>query len=268
MRAKARKTGTTLTEMTIVVAGIGLLAFLGLPGVRAFLRSFESEGGTRAKISAALASARAIAAKEQRYAGIRFQKAYNPADPDNAQYMVFIVQDPEIGAYGFGFRAVDGLEPIKLAEAVGVMDLTIVTDRNEQNPVNSAQVRLDEAVVTDALKDTLMGADLGRTDTTTFSIVFSPSGKLVIHGIQVRRRSDNDDVFNADLNIGMFYEDENGGVDLGAEPSRNSFIIYDRKEFRKAYDKVPSQGYSGYLVRLIPEKIYINPYTGTMISKD
>ena len=76
-----------------------------------------------------------------------------------------------------------------------------------------------------------------------------------------------------DAGIAMFYQDDYYGVlnnpygdlGLGPEPSRRSFVIYDRQEFRRAYQI--GQAYSGYLQRLLPDAIYINPYTGTMIEK-
>ncbi|UCC22498.1 MAG: hypothetical protein JSW23_00025, partial [Planctomycetota bacterium] len=90
MRARSRQSAVTLTEMTVVVAAVALLVVFGLPAIRTFISSFESEGGARTLISAALASARAIAAREQHYVGIRFQKAYHPRDPlEAAQYMIF-----------------------------------------------------------------------------------------------------------------------------------------------------------------------------------
>ncbi len=287
MKTRYKQSGRTLAEMTVVIAAIVLLGSFGLPAIRTFLDSFESGAGARPVISAALASARAIAAREQKYAGIRFQKAYQPEDSlENSQYMVFIVQDPSIGAYFF--RAVEGLKPIKLPDSLGVMDLTIVTNRNVSNPVNSQQARLDDPSFTPAQKDNWLSNISALTDTTTFSIIFSPSGKLVIHGIRIRNRDGRtevteipgismDDTFNTLTKIanpvnpvGMFIQDDYFGGSypdhgLGPEPSRRSFVIYDRQEFKRAYDI--GRAYSGYLVKLIPDVIYINPYTGTMIEK-
>jgi hypothetical protein len=291
MKTANKQSGRTLVEMAIVIAAIVLLGGLGLPAIRTFLDSFESGAGARPVISAALASARAIAAREQRYAGIRFQKAYNPADPlnplKNDQYMVFIVQDPSIG--GYFFRAVEGLEPIKMPDNLGVMDFTIVVDRNDRNPVNpNDQRELDNPLLTNIDKDNLTNEPHELTDTTTFSIIFSPSGKLVIHGVRIRNRDgrteatetpniSRDDTFNTLTKIanpvnpvGMFIQDDYFGGSypnhgLGPEPSRRRFIIYDRREFKQAYEK--GRAYSDYLVKLIPEVTYINPYTGTMIEK-
>ena len=243
------KHGLTLTEMVVVVSIVAVFTVLGLPAIRAFIRSVESEGGAKAMISASLASGRAIAAKEQHYAGIRFQNKYQE-DGKGCQYMIFIINDTEIGpgkAGNLGCRAVEGVEPIKLPDSVGVMDLR--KNYNEE------------------VRDVISEADFN--DTTTFSILFSPSGKLVIHKLWVRNRdnandsSSKDDIFNTETNIrdnkiGMFLQDESSDI----EPSRNSFIIYDKTIFEKV-DK--NRRYNDYLRDL--EVVYINPYTGTMIEK-
>ena len=269
MNAKSRQSGVTLTEMTAVVAVIALLVTFGLPAIRTLHSSFESGASVRAMISAGLASARAIAASQQHYAGIRFQKAYNPGDPEQleaSQYMIFIVHDFGRTGLANGFRAVEGLKPIKLPDSVGVMDLRYRT--NNLDPRYSGDELIDE--------DGDITADVLR-DTTAFSVIFSPSGKMVIHDVRIRNKdgettdASNDDIFNTESNVtntenpvGMFIQDDYGDLGLGQELSRNSFIIYDRKEFKQAYEK--GQGYSDCLVELVP--IYINPYTGTMISVD
>lgn len=268
MKTRYKQSGRTLAEMAVVIAAIVLLGSFGLPAVRAFLDSFESGASAKSVISAALASARAIAAKEQRYAGIRFQKAYHPdapLDPLKApQYMIFIVQDPEILAWGF--RAVEGLQPIKLPDSLGVMDSDLI--QQKVNLVPGWEPSNDPTAL---------------TDLTAFSIIFSPSGKLVIHDVRIRNRDgiympDNsipaevslDDVFNSELNIinfnvGMFVQDDYASLGLVQESSRRSFVIYDRREFKRAYQQ--GRAYSGYLWKLVPDAIYINPYMGTMIEK-
>jgi type II secretory pathway pseudopilin PulG len=288
------KRGLTLTEMTVVIVTIALLVALGLPAIRAFLDSFESGSGAKSTISAALASARAIAAREQRYAGVRFQKRYDPKGLLGAsQYMILIIQDPDIGVYFF--RAVEGIKPIKLPDSIGVTDLTIVRRRNSTNPGNpSIEVCLDDPRLTDAERDAMIDEGREFTDTTAFSIIFSPSGKLVGHGVRVRNRDGYvdtqgnagislDDVFNkkaqVDNGIGMFYQDDYFGVldipdypdlidpdlGLGPEPSRNSFVIYETEKFNQAYKK--GRAWSECLVR-VPERVHINSYTGTIISTD
>jgi Tfp pilus assembly protein FimT len=294
MKTRSKQSGLTLPEIAVVIATIALLAGFALPAVRALLNSFKTQSGAKTMISAALASARAIAATEQRYAGVRFQR-----DLSGSQYMVFVVQDPKIMAYGF--KAVEGVKPVKLPDSVVVMDLTIVTDRNELNPVNPQQeIRIDDPslLLTNAQRDSLINDPNELSDTTTFSIIFSPSGKLAIHGVRVRNRDgfvdsmnntdvSYDDVFNKKQQVdrryngfdrydnppgaGMFYQDDYyglawPGLGLGPEPSRNSFIICDRDKFRKAYNN--GRAWTDCLLQIATARIYINSYTGTMILPD
>jgi len=283
MKTKRGKPGITLTEMTIVIMIASIFALLGVPAIRTLFDSMASGASAKTMISAALASARAIAAKKQRYAGVRFQKAYDPQNPlENSQYMIFILQDPALGTYSF--RTVKGLEPIKLPENIGLMD-RIVVDRS-YDPAMPGFFKSDIDILID--NDALINTDERVIDTTSFSIIFSPSGKLVIHDVEIRNRDgvyrpDNDtptkismdDIFNSPVNIlnksiGMFVQDDYGNTvslpyfGLGRESSRSSFIIYERDKFKQAYDK--RLAYSAYLIRLIPEAIYINPYTGKIIN--
>jgi len=294
MRTRSKQPGLTLPELAVVIATIALLVGFGLPAIRALMNSFETQSGAKTLISTALASARAIAATEQRYAGVRFQQ-----DLSGCQYMVFIVHEPKIMAYGF--RAVEGVKPIKLPESVSVMDLTIVADRNELNPVNPQQeIRIDDPslLLIGADRDALINEPREFSDITTFSIIFSPGGKLVIHGIRVRNRDgfvdsmsntdvSYDDVFNKKQQVdrkyngydryanppgvGMFYQDDYYGaawpdLSLGPEPSRNSFVICERNKFRIAFDN--GRAWTDYLAQIAPARIYVNSYTGTMILPD
>ena len=282
MKIARKQFGMTLIETTVTVAVVSLLAVLATPSIRAYFDALGSPAEVKGAIGAAFASARAIAAKEQHYAGVRFQQ-----DSSGKQYMIFIVNDPAIGATFF--RAVDGLSPVKLPDNIGVMDFTIVTGRNKNYPANPAkQERLDDSTLSDNYKDGLINNNVGLTDVTTFSIIFSPAGKLVIHGARVRNRNGEgddsfysdaslDDVFNKKLKvddgIAMFYQDDYysfsgltnlyGDLGLGPEPSRSNFVIYETDKFKDAHKRgVP---YSEYLNQL--DVIYTNPYTGTIIQK-
>ena len=268
MKPKYKQSGITLIEVTVVIVAAALLMSLGLTALRAFLNSFESGGSVTGMISSALASARTIALKNQRYAGIRFQKAYHPEGPLKApQYMIFIIQDPDMMAYGFS--AVPGLKPIRLPETIGVMDLR---RRTNINPMYAGDEPIDD--------DGKIDQPAELQDTTSFSIIFSPSGKLVIHDVRVRNRQgiyrpanpaeSADDVFNsqenvASHNVGMFIQDDYAELGLGKEASRSSFIVYQEQNFKRAYAR--GRAWSEYLVKLLPEAIYINPYTGTIINK-
>lgn len=279
MRMKSRQSGLTLPEMTVVVAIIALLTAVGLPAIRALLNSFETQSGTENLLSAALASARAIAAKEQRYAGIRLQE-----DPTGNQYIIFIVHDYEKTGLNPGFTAVEGVKPIRLPENSRIMDLRVRT--NHGTNWTAAADPLDQPLTALHLDDTNPlnigpdGRNINVADMSTFSIVFSPAGKLVVRTVRVRNkegiyRPDNsvpgqistDDVFNsvqniANANMGRFIQDDFAELGLGAEPSRDTFVICDMTQL----DKLDAAGRFKYLKSL--EQIQINPYTGTIISLD
>ncbi|MBN1391831.1 MAG: hypothetical protein JW947_03400 [Sedimentisphaerales bacterium] len=239
LRNRRRRCGLSLMEQVVVVAAIALLVAVSLPAVRSFIKSIEAQGGSKAMLNAALASARATAAQQQRYAGIRFQYAYYKGDPCNSplkapQYMIFIVQDFDATNLANGFRAVEGVEPIKLPDNVGVMEVV-----NGDGDIDIPTKLINK---------------------TTFSIIFSPSGKLIIHDVRTKGITSKDDVFNTNSNvqngIGMFVQDS------ANEASRNSFRIYDRDIFGKVNvdDRV-----TGYLQDV--DVVYINPYTGTIIDR-
>ena len=277
MPRSRRQSGLTLTEMAVVAAIIGLLVALGIPAVRTLMHSFEFESGTKTMISSALASARAIAMKNQRYAGIRFQP-----DAEGRQYMIFIIHDPTILARGF--RALPGTRPIALPDSVGLSDVRIRDNR----AATAAACRdaTDRQIVLDDLDDTIPanlspdGLNTYITDTRTFTVIFSPVGKLVRQEVRVRNRHgiyqpDNgaagkisdDDVFNSPVNItdydvGRFVQDDYPDLGFGAELSRNGFVIYDKTRMKDAN----AQERLDYLLTL--QFVSINPYTAAIVSTD
>ena len=271
MRNERKQAGVTLVEMTVVVAIAALMVGLTIPAANMLLNSFGSESGAKSIISSAMASARAIAAKEQRYAGIRFQKHEDPNNPDplnESQYIIFIVKTAgqHSNSLDYDFRAVPGVQPIKLPDSIGVMDLFYRSD-----------------LVAGSNPDVSFANSNVINDTTTFSIIFSPSGKLVIHDVWIRNRDEYgdytsynnknsmDDIFNkkavVDAGLAMFYQDDYYGdnsypnMGLGQESSRNSFVIYDTKKLKQTD---VNYRWTNYLSQLKP--IYINPYTGTIIN--
>jgi type II secretory pathway pseudopilin PulG len=270
MRTRAKQSGLTLPEMAVVIATIALLVGFGLPAIRAFFNSFETQSGAKALISTALASARAVAAKEQRYAGVRFQQ-----DLSGNQYMVFIIHEEpsKMDNLTIGFRAVEGVKPIKLPDTVVVTDLSY--NPNLFNPPG-------DGIVDDDIE--INNVNLFN-DMTSFSIIFSPSGKLVIHNVRVRNRDgiyqpDNgnpdklsmDNVFNSPVNIsnhgvGMFIQDDYPQMGFWRESSRHSFvIIYEKDKFEQA--RARGRAWSDHVAQTASDRIYINSYTGTMILPD
>ncbi len=288
MRIRQPK-GLTLIEITVVVAIMALLMVVVIPALRALTGSFGSAGAAQAMIEAALSSARTIAMREQHYAGVRFQKAYHPEGPLQAsQYLVFIIHDPDgmkpdpnDDDFATGFRAVEGVKPIKLPEAVGVMDHCAVTQRVRTNPSSSTHERLDELA---SGQDEYIDELFELSDMTTFSIIFSPSGNVLVYGLRVGNRNgireivahagktSDDTVFNqrqeveSDQHPAMFLQDDyfadNNQAEMGFGPenSRTGLVIYNRELFQQAFAQ--GRAWSDHLIDL--KRLHVGRNTGTL----
>jgi prepilin-type N-terminal cleavage/methylation domain-containing protein len=282
MRTSFKKNGFSLTEMIVVIAIIALLTALGLPAIHSLQKSFESGSGVNSIIDAALSSARAIAAREQRYAGIRFELDFH-----NNQYMIFIIHDPEKTKLSSGFCELEGQKPIKLPDDVRIIDLIHRGTLSSESIVEQQFGVLQPSAYFE--KNPAVDPDGQNNDTirdmSCFSVIFSPTGKLAIHEVRVRNRDgvykpDNsvsgkvsmDDIFNSPENIlnfriGMFLQDDDWSVynstsgSLGTEFSREKFYIYEKSYFDRLVN--PEDKFN-YLKNLKP--VFINPYTGTIIN--
>jgi len=247
----------------VSVSIIAMIVAIMIPSVRSLRKSYESTGA-QSMINSALASARAIAAKEHKYAGIRFQCEYKddtyPADA--AQYMIFVVSDYKATDLANGFRAADGIKPIRLPEQLMVLE----ADSNDSKYV-------------DFYNDPPAGIKT-RNSLTSFTVVFSPVGKLMIHDVRVRNRNgkanpattdtsafgSDDSVFNSIVNIrdnrtGMFVQDDYTTEGFEEETSVNKFVICERDKFKNT-DK--NNRWSDYLSTI--KTSYINGYTGELIE--
>jgi len=252
MVKRTKQFGMTLTEMVLVIAAVAVMAALAVPAVDALLKGFESEGQTKAMISSALASARANAMKHRRYAGIRFQKAYNPDHSTDyskwQQYMIPIIHDYQATGLSGGFRALPGAQPIRMPRSMEVMDLRL--GDSDSTPSNFG----------DGSSDFL--------DTTSFSIVFSPSGRLVVRDVRIAEANQYDDIFNTSTRVeengeAMFHMDGQIGG-LQEEPSRQFLIIYNKSRF---YNLPAGQRYDDYLRELDDNRrYYVNPHLGRLIK--
>lgn len=260
----------TLTELLVVVAVMTILLGISVPVAQRLMSSFESSTGVRHLINAALSNARAIAVRQQAYAGVRFQQ-----DKDGHTYMIFIIHDPSYDptkapeplgtGLANGFRAVTGRKPMQLPEDVGVLaNVFLDSNTNAQN---------------DALVDT--AAEL--TNASTFSVVFTPQGKLVMHEVQVRNKDgrtdststptvSNDTIFNVltkvNTGIAQFYQDDYPNPDIPANPnlgypkedSVQNLIVFSKKQLAAVAD---SKRWTGYFSNRDVD--YISPYTGELI---
>ena len=300
------KKGFSLSELLTVISVMALLIGIAVPASKAIMDSVNSSAGLRSMIASSLSAARATAIKEHKYAGVRFQP-----DSEGNQYMVFIIHDdapavvdaserssyPDktgLGSnelatppyyYGLanGFRAVKGHKPIKLPGDGRVMDLKI----REAGTYNTGSPDATKPSYIDINTSSRIDGLMEWLDTSTFSIIFSPAGKLVSHEVRVRNRHglidgwgySSDKIFNVksmvqagdallcqddyaedpDTTKEFFYDD----LGLGQEYSRKSFIIYDKKRFDNYGDDVITR-WTHYLSQI--EKTYINPYNGQLVG--
>jgi len=286
-RKQKRKSAFSLIEMLVVLAIIAILVVLAIPGINAMQKSFNSTGA-EGMISAALSTARTLAISRQQYAGVRFQKEYNKKDPQiNAdQYMIFIVyeESQKMGGLTNGFHAIEGYKPVKLPENSDVIDMIRRTSNNDTSQAAMCENADERELEENDLDDSSANLDpnnnnMNITDTSAFSIIFSPAGKLVIHDIRVRNEDgqfrppdltktdgSDDKVFNSLTNIiinntGQFVQDDYAHFGLGGEKSRREFYIYDKEKFEKMTTSSQRMAYLNGL-----KHIYINPYTGEIIK--
>jgi prepilin-type N-terminal cleavage/methylation domain-containing protein len=268
MARNRKHLGMTLIEITVVVAIIATLVGFGAPAVRALLKSFQSGNATRAMVQSTLDTARTLAMANQRFIGVRFQKAYDwtlPADQQaTGQYMIFVAHTPlptEIG-YAREFHALVGHKPIPLPSQYLVTDLMITPGSgNPGDPIGA-------------------DADVNEVDMTTFTVLFSPAGKVAIEKVRVRgvggkqggnQRVSDDRVFNtpeaiqaSKLPPPVFLMDDNGAGRY-EEFSRDRLYILERSRLEEAL----AQGnpWEGFLQNEVATRpIYVSPYSGQLIE--
>ncbi|MCE5184724.1 MAG: prepilin-type N-terminal cleavage/methylation domain-containing protein [Planctomycetaceae bacterium] len=260
MSKNRRQSGLTLTELLVVVAVMAILMGIAVPAVKQVMNAFDSGTGVRQLINAALSSARAIAIREQTYAGVRFQQ-----DKEGRAYMIFIVKDEAATGLACGFRAMTGRKPMPLPE-----DTALIVHQNFTN---------------DDLNTLTPAGQAGWNNASVFSVIFSPQGRLVIHDVRVRNKDgmtetdstatlSNDSIFNTkpkvDAGIGLFYQDDYfpGGwspdLGLGKESSVQDFILYSRSDLQN----VPvMKRWSEFFAQKQSLAEYISPYTGELVME-
>jgi prepilin-type N-terminal cleavage/methylation domain-containing protein len=261
----------TLTELLVVMAIMVILLAIATPVAKKLSESLQDSAGTRSLIDAALANARAIAIREGHYAGVRFQQ-----DSNGQFYLIFIVNEGTI--YANGFRVVEGKKPMKLPENVGVMGCRVQQNYNDNSP-DDWDLATNPSTADTCLNTNVSG--VGMNDATTFSVVFSPSGKFVVHLVRVYNTGVNDTVFNSktkvNTNIAKFRQDGDNAVgDSDAlegyqqENSVSGFRIYDKRELAKAQAVMPvPKPWTAVPTGLSNSEMeFVNPYTGELVKKN
>lgn len=286
-RSRKDKTAFSLVELLVVLVIVASLVALAIPAINAMQKSFNSTGA-EGMIGTALSTARTLAIKNGHYAGVRFQKVYNIKDPQiNAdQYMIFVIYEPQRSGVTLTmmFRAIEGYKPIKLPENTGVIDMSRRTSNGTSDDAAMCKYANERKLIASDLDDSIPanlypnGNNMNITDTSAFSIVFSPAGKLIIQDIRIRNKdgifrppdpdgkTSDDKVFNSTdsitiNNIGQFVQDDYANYGLGGEKSRREFVLYDREKFEKMSNKTQRMNYLNGL-----KPMYINAYTGEIIK--
>ena len=257
MRTRNSQTETafTLIELLVVVAIVGMLAALTAPMAADMVQSYRRAAITNT-IRAALRAGKARAATTQKYAGIRFQQS-----PDGTQYAVIIDKaNYDTNTY----YAAENIKPVALPAGLGVISGELGTINNDP----------DRNAYLDSSRDVW-----SLDDATTFSIIFSPTGQLVVKNVRVQPRPSGDTTFGNDtatfanpplallsFDDGHYDFDQEQWFDDSSvwclsESSTTSLYIYDQGEM----DQVdPGLRYTDYASSLEP--ILINMYTGQIIE--
>jgi len=265
-----------------VIFIVALLMSFSIPAIRSFMNSYENVGSARPAINAAFATAKSIAARNQTYAGVRFQRAYDELGKTASQYMIFVIKENvrySNGNLRNGYKVAPGLKPVKLPDSIAVSDIYVRTS-------DTPSTDTDELVTEDYLRDSNTsnddpdGNNKYITDLCAFTVLFSPQGKLVVKSVRVRNRDgrtfgtqtatiSSDEIFNtlekvkdADPPVGMFLQDDYPGYGLGSEYSRRRFVIYDRARF----EQMNAENRYEYLTEKA-DYVSINAYTGEIIGK-
>jgi hypothetical protein len=257
-----------------MMAVMVILLAVAAPVAQKLAQSLGNSAGARNIIDAAMTSARAIAVREGHYAGVRFQQDYA-----GRQYLVFIINDPNATLLANGFRAVEGRKPTALPEGVGVTGYR-VQKRYDNHDTDSDRTDDRDLAVEGKTKpsdaDPYLDSDVEMNDAATFSIIFSPSGKFVVHPVRVSNGSSTDKIFNfkdyvldgsnSTTRFAMLRRDESEETQhdgFQEENSVPSFKIYEQNKLAKV---VANKRWSGYLSTLNTE--FVNPYTGELVKKN
>ncbi len=157
MNKNPKHFGLTLTELLVVIAVMAILMSIAIPAVKGIMESFDSGTSVRQLINAALSASRAIAIREQTYAGVRFQKG-----SDGNTYIVFIVHDPAATGFANGFRGILGRKPMKLPEGVAISKSSIIFSPQGKLTIHDVRARNQDAKSDgdDSSKDTIFNTQL------------------------------------------------------------------------------------------------------------
>lgn len=259
MTPRQKQSGFTLVEMLVVISIITLLVALAVPAVSTIQKSHREIAG-RNLIRSQLWLAQAHAASVQKYSGLRFQFDREGA-LNGRQYLVQI-EKAGPGSYYHEYNAVADTRPVGLPQSTCVISLNANYDA--------------------ALDDNNSSWE-GLNGATTFSIIFSPTGQMVIKDVTIYWLGLDDRIFGSEIAVNsslipgnppppLLFHDQHwtgaGAVDNGPlwcedEPSATGFYLAETGVLQGVD---PDRRFTDYVGGLKPE--LINTYTGQLIEED
>jgi len=252
MKHKRKAEGYSLVELLVVVAIIGILLGLTMPSFNSMMKS-QQITSTKTLIRTALTQAQVYASSNQKYAGLRFQ-----SDTKGRPHIILIEN-----THDTTYAPIPNARPVALPEGIGLISASI----DILAPANR------DLYLDDSNNDQycLLGA-------TTFTIIFSPTGQLVIKTPIVHPRNDFDQTMNvaavveaggARFYCDGWYTDSFGNPPHApvyyclSEDSTMGLYIYEKEPMQEANSNLR---YTEYVSLLQP--LLINTYTGKLIELD
>ena len=248
----------------MVVTIIAVLIGMALPAFTMMMRS-NKQGAAQTTISSALTLAQAQAAQTQRYAGVRFQQAES-----GRQYVVLI--EKAVGGSAYEYHAVANMKPMALPLGIGAISAQV--DSEASYDAGDADKYLEDYGVSGDPCYCLENA-------TTFSLVFSPGGQLVVKRVQLQPRDPCDPVVGYDGTVGdvrqggaLLYCDDGywpHGITAAwciRKDSTTGLYIYDTGAMAEVNRNRRWSDYIGGADRETGvRRLWINGYTGKIIEE-
>jgi Tfp pilus assembly major pilin PilA len=229
------RTGFSLFELAVSIAVIVIIIAIAVPAFTYMRNSYEYSCNLPA-IDSLLSSARAIAAKEGKYAGVRFQ-----LDKSGKQVAVLIVQTsnrefvPERlkESKAICFLPAEGSRAAMLGESIGVAKPSVTSGSFDSNSTRCTVLFLPQGKLCCSKDVLLLERDLNdTTDDDALDQILGPKGFLV--------------------------PDEN------ADTSLTGVVLYDRKKLKELQATPGTQDEVHYLSTL--KQNFINVYSGVLIQ--
>jgi len=277
MTGKRKNRGFSLVEMLVVVSIIVLMLSLAMPNAAVLIRS-QKLNSAENMIRSALAQARAHAAVNQRYAGVRFE--FDRTGWQKGRQYLVLIENYLLATNEF--VAVANVKPLIMPDGLGAVSGE-VNSTNGNTYLENPTYLINDGNINPYCMN---GA-------TTFSIVFSPSGQVVMKNVLVRPRNVDDKIINhqerVDIQDNSVYREFKAllycdGFVKGstwetippfqhdiyympwcvAEYSTSGLYIYETDKMLAVTD--PTLRWTQYVSKLTP--MLINSYTGQIIEEE